>query len=293
VEALLRQPKRLLLLAHLALSTRDGGVRRDSLAALFWPDSDQERARHSLRQALYFLRGQLGEGLFVSQGTETVLVDPAHLWCDVPALEEALSAGRLREAQGLYRGDLMDGLFGHDVSGRLEQIVEARRARLRERVAEAAWKLAERGAAAGDALVIHHWGRRAVELSREVESAYRRLMMLLDQVGDIGAALAVHDDLVERLETDLGVAPSAETVQLAERLRSHRWSRPAAAGGPSSRWPLYDFHVGGPLPTPPQKSSPAQRPAARTGHADASGLLLLVGFVLLALSVLTLTALIP
>src|SRR6185436_4924946 len=43
---------RLALLAVLA-AAGDRGVSRDRVAALFWPESDDTRARHSLRQSLY------------------------------------------------------------------------------------------------------------------------------------------------------------------------------------------------------------------------------------------------
>ncbi|HEY7566410.1 MAG TPA: hypothetical protein VH762_02490, partial [Gemmatimonadaceae bacterium] len=45
------QRLRLALLSVLAASPR--GMSRETLAALLWGESDEERARHSLEQALY------------------------------------------------------------------------------------------------------------------------------------------------------------------------------------------------------------------------------------------------
>ena len=45
----LRQPKRLALLTYLALARPYGFQRRDRILLLFWPDSDEERARAALR----------------------------------------------------------------------------------------------------------------------------------------------------------------------------------------------------------------------------------------------------
>ena len=46
---LLRQPKRLALLAYLAAEGPER-TQRDVLRALFWPESDAEHARHALNQ---------------------------------------------------------------------------------------------------------------------------------------------------------------------------------------------------------------------------------------------------
>ena len=55
------QPKRLALLAYLALMSGRGPVRRDVLLALFWPELGDEEARRALRQALHHLRRIVGE----------------------------------------------------------------------------------------------------------------------------------------------------------------------------------------------------------------------------------------
>src|SRR5512144_517104 len=55
------QPKRFALLAYLAQAGHQGFRRRDTITALFWPELDQEHARGALRQALRFLRRELGD----------------------------------------------------------------------------------------------------------------------------------------------------------------------------------------------------------------------------------------
>src|SRR5574338_1017099 len=92
------QPKRLVLLAYLALS---GSARRDSLLALFWPEVGEHDARRSLRQALFNLRRALGENVIVGSGDELSL-DPASLTCDAVTFEQLVAAGRFEEALELY-----------------------------------------------------------------------------------------------------------------------------------------------------------------------------------------------
>ncbi|MBI4420844.1 MAG: hypothetical protein HY560_08460, partial [Gemmatimonadetes bacterium] len=77
--AVLSQPKRVGLLVYLAAANPRGFHRRDTLLALLWPDLDQERARAALRQALTFLRHELGEDVIRTRGAEEVGVDPERL----------------------------------------------------------------------------------------------------------------------------------------------------------------------------------------------------------------------
>jgi DNA-binding SARP family transcriptional activator len=97
VDALVSQPKRLGLLVYLAIGPPEGFHRRDSLLALFWPESDQSHARSALRNALSFLRHRLGDNVIVTRGDEVGL-DPATFWCDVTAFVASSDAGRADEA---------------------------------------------------------------------------------------------------------------------------------------------------------------------------------------------------
>jgi DNA-binding SARP family transcriptional activator len=87
ISPVLRQPKRLGLLAYLTVSAPRRFHRRDTLLALFWPELDQEHARAALRRSLYFLRAQLGADVIGGRGDEEVGVPEAALWCDATALE--------------------------------------------------------------------------------------------------------------------------------------------------------------------------------------------------------------
>ena len=76
--SVLAQPKRVALLAYLAVASPNGFHRRDKLLGLFWAESDQEHGRAALRKALYFLRQSLGDEVVVNRGDEEVgLADKA------------------------------------------------------------------------------------------------------------------------------------------------------------------------------------------------------------------------
>ena len=73
------------LLAYLVLHPTEHS--REKLAALFWGDSTDQEAKHSLRVALTMLRSHLGGNLLLS-GRETVQINPDYLiWVDVLEFE--------------------------------------------------------------------------------------------------------------------------------------------------------------------------------------------------------------
>ena len=149
VGSVIAQPRRLALLAYLAFRAPGAFHRRDTLFALFWPEHDTERARHALRQSLYFLRQALGAGAIVSRGDDELALAPEQVRCDVAEFERAVTAGRLAEALALYRGDLLPG-FHIDDAPAFDMWLEQERLRLRTRAAEAAWALADASERAGD-----------------------------------------------------------------------------------------------------------------------------------------------
>lgn len=221
VEAVLTQPKRTGVLLALALGAGAGGefIRRDTLLPLFWPDSSEEKARNSLRQAVHQLRRALGEDVITGRGTEELGVDRDRLWCDALAFSDALAGGRLEEALGLYRGDLAAGLH---VAGCPEfaEWLDGERRRLHREAIGAAGRLADTATAIGDVATAVGWARRAVALAPLEEEPARRLITLLDQAGDRGGALAEFELLTGRLRRELEVAPSAETRSLVATLRA-------------------------------------------------------------------------
>lgn len=82
LRALLAQPRRLALLAMLALESMDGACARERLMATFWPRHAPAQGAANLRQALAFLRGVLGEDAIVAQGRHAVLLQPGRVQCD-------------------------------------------------------------------------------------------------------------------------------------------------------------------------------------------------------------------
>lgn len=227
VEVLARHAKRAALLAYLAAALPKGSHRRDTLFALFWPESDIAHARAALNQAVYVLRTALGEDAVLSRGDGDVALNGDAVWCDVTAFEAALDAGRPGEAMALYRGDLLAGFF---VTGapEFERWLDRERARLRERASQGAWALAEERAAAGDAVEAGRWARRAAELAPADEAVARRLMTFLTGLGDRAAAIRAYEEFASTLAGQYELEPSAKTRALADAIRKpDAWSADA------------------------------------------------------------------
>src|SRR5687768_11945530 len=123
----LSQSKPLGLLAYLVLANRYAYDRRDTLAALLWPELDSAKARAALSRAVYQLRGALGAAVIASRGDEALALDRSTLRCDAVLLEELSAAREWRQALDLYRGDLLTGLHITNASTDFDLWLEVRR----------------------------------------------------------------------------------------------------------------------------------------------------------------------
>ncbi len=219
--ALIRQPKRLALLAYLALATADGYRRRDSIIVMFWPDLDQMHGRLQFRKALHALRKALGHEAIGVRGDEEVRLEPV-VWCDAVAFRRHLEAGQWPEALALFRGDLLDGLFPGGVGQAFDEWLTEQRRSLRLDAARAAWECSARQDLAGRRAEALALGRRAADLDADGEESVRRYIALLDRHGDRGTALRVFADWERRLSSEYGVVPAPETRWLGRRIQSPR-----------------------------------------------------------------------
>ncbi len=216
--SVIAQPKRVALLAYLAIGSSRGFKRRDSLLGVFWPEVEQERARHSLRQALYVLRRGLGADVILSRGDEEVGIREDQLWCDAVAFERAVDSGGAAKALEWYQGDLLPGFFISDAP-EFERWLDAERQRLRRLASDAAWSLADRHEEAESPREAATWARRAVELSPWDESSLCRLIELLDRTGDRAGAIRAYEAFADRLRDEFEAEPAPETQALIQRVR--------------------------------------------------------------------------
>src|SRR5438045_172697 len=233
VKALLTRSRRLALLAYLAAGTPRGLRRRDSLLALFWPELDQEHARAALRQALHVVRDALGAEAIVTRGDDEVGLDPERIWSDVVAFDRAIASGQLGAALELYRGDLLDGFFIPG-AGEFERWLEDARGHFRGAASAAASTLVEQCETAGDLDAAVAWARRALRIGGGIhdEAILRRLIALLDRLGERAVAVQAYDAFAQQLETELETEPSAETKAVLAEVQARAIALPLAVRSP-------------------------------------------------------------
>lgn len=179
------QGRRLALLAFLARGTP--GVRREGLAAQFWPDSDADRARNALNQAVFALRRELGENAIIVAAGE-VRLNIEVVTADVIVFERELASGNLEQAITLYTGPFLDGFFLPDADA-FERWAESQRAQLARRYLDALGRLASGAESSGQWSRAAHMWQLAVAAEPLSARFVVRLMRALAAAGDRTAAL--------------------------------------------------------------------------------------------------------
>jgi DNA-binding SARP family transcriptional activator len=262
-------------LAVLAVLARAEGrtLTRDYVAAMFWPESDQARARHNVADAVWVTRSALGENAVLSQGNRLTL-NPEVVATDVEALEEALREGDLHRAAGLYTGRFMGGFhisgaaeFEHWLDRERSRLLAAHTARLETLVREAV--------GAGDTTEAVSWAMRLAEADPLNSRLAVLCMDVLAASGDSAGAIREGVRHVRLLDDELGIAPPRE---IEERIQELRHSPPPIPSAGASRVPVPTRASGLGAPDDPGRPPPPPaRPArARTGSVLAVASLIVV-----------------
>jgi tetratricopeptide (TPR) repeat protein len=176
----------------------------------------------------------------MSRGNDQVGIDGSHFWCDAAEFRERVRAGRFADALTLYHGDFLHGFYS-DCSHELEEWIDESREALRHEAAEAAARASKEAEHAGDLSAAVAFARRACALAVDDERSTRRLIVLLDLVGDRAAALQAYEQLARRLADGFGAAPAPETLSLIKKVQQRTAAAPesptvlASAEAPSVR----------------------------------------------------------
>jgi DNA-binding SARP family transcriptional activator len=225
LERLLAQHSRAALFIYLAVERR---APRESLTAMFWPESDAENARHALRQSLYHLRKALSDEWVDSRAHELVVRDDVRT--DAHAFIQALERGDAESAVRLYQGPFLDGVHLVDLKP-WEGWVDSRRAQYARAFRKACRELLEARRAAGDLAGAIEAAERWTARDPSDDEAQHRLIEALAAAGERAEAIRQYETYARMLEPD-GLRPLDETQELAERLRSDLAPLPTLRAAP-------------------------------------------------------------
>ncbi|MCS6888440.1 MAG: hypothetical protein NZQ09_09540 [Chloroflexus sp.] len=226
-------------------------ARRETLAALLWPDRPQNAAQNTLRVTLSRIRQALGndqnvlrtdaaavtlelpgawqiDALQVAQAAEAVRTHPHRSAAGCPSCQ-----ARLHEAAALYRGAFLAGISPESepfLAWATHQGEIMHRAAL-----EVFGHLAERALRERDWPAAQNYASKQLQLEPWHEAAQRQLMLALAQQGQRAAALAQYQSCCDILQREFGIEPEAETQQLAESIRAGQISGAAFATLPSQQ----------------------------------------------------------
>ena len=219
--------KTLALLAFLRLEP--GAHRRESLTALLWGESEDEKAKLSFRQALTRLRDAVGDRIVGDRVTLQLIGDIA---CDVSDFD-ALAISDPKAALAIDVPNFLSGISLRACPD-FDDWANAKRVGLTEQYC----RLIER--AVHDALATHAW-RDAIEMADRwmaleplADAPVAAMMEAQFLAGDPDTALATYSRHASRLASEIRRAPGRAIVELSARLR--RTSTTSKAARPSETW---------------------------------------------------------
>lgn len=204
------------LLVYLAV---EGGQHpRTVLAAMFWPESSQERAGRSLRVTLSALRKMFDPYLEISR-TSAGINNDAAIQVDVLELEEKLSSHQIDLALKLYHGDFLSGFHIPD-SLEFEDWRLLEQERYRRLISEALHASISSKLHNGEISAGLELSQNLLKLDPLDELAHQQRMMLLAVDGQRSAALIQYDQYSKLLQSELRVEPSKAIQELFYQISS-------------------------------------------------------------------------
>lgn len=192
-------------------------ISREQLAHLLWGDSSDQRARHSLSQALYGLTISIPR-LELVRNSQDVTVSHDALEVDLLTFRELVRGGRLQEAAEIPGGGFLDGFWvpGAEAFAEWQEDVAGH---VRLEVLDVMTRLLDRAEQEADWANVGRYAGRIRSIDPYNEAAVRGLIRATALKRGPGAAIAEFRRFQTLLERDLGESPSEETAKLAATIR--------------------------------------------------------------------------
>ncbi|MEM8862603.1 MAG: BTAD domain-containing putative transcriptional regulator, partial [Chloroflexota bacterium] len=215
---------------------------REQLITLLWPEMDRPSGLQNLRVTLSRMRKQLVDPAALETNRISItlhqspqhkvdvlqvqaLIQDAEQHAEQESLSDPAYIEKLEEALGYFRGPFLAGL-NLEIESEFDEWLFVWRERLHLQRIELLNKLAiahmdrqsfERALA---------YTRRQLELDPLYDRAHKRMLQLLALQKNVPAALGQFQQFKSRLQTEMGVEPDQEMLQLVDDIRSGRIKAP-------------------------------------------------------------------
>ncbi len=244
-EILFRDEKVRALLAYLVVE-RNQTHRRQKLLELFWGNSQQERAQHSLRMALTRLRKSLDQAdaseiLQVTRQSVQLHLSPEKHWTDeleftslVAKCEEYISNDPAKypfvynwmvKAVNLYQGSFLEGLNISN-SPSFDDWLILHQSHYEQQALNLLDLLTEHALMNQQTKIAENYAYRQLEILPWLESSHRQLMRVFAQRGQWQLVQRQYQKCIQAVEVELGTEPDEETRNLYSKLKSASQSEP-------------------------------------------------------------------
>ncbi|MEO8392588.1 MAG: tetratricopeptide repeat protein, partial [Chloroflexota bacterium] len=199
-----------------------GAATRDQVGLLLWPESSSEQMRGKFHVSLHRARNAVGTHTILFEDERYFINPDIDVWCDALEFETLVQTARLsspmhphtedlwRRVVTLYQGEL---LLSFDTIWILP-----RRETLHEMYLAALFALGKCIYLRGNFQEAITTLQRALAIDPYREDVHRAILMGYAALGQRSAIQRHAETLTQLLETDLGVAPSLETLTLVHSL---------------------------------------------------------------------------
>ena len=200
---------------------------RDYLATLFWGDSSDAQARHSLRTALATVRKEVAADLLLADRDQVQLNPDFACWVDLHTLLaveqelDTIAIDLLLAKVALWQGDLLTGFY--------EDWIVLEREHYRERLLKLCLQATQTLRARSEYTQAIAVAQRVLTLDPANEHAHQHLMFCYMAAGDRPAALRQYELCERLLEEELDVPPQPETTALYHWIRQQSSEAAATA----------------------------------------------------------------
>lgn len=216
-------------LAYLLMSATSA-EHRERVCGLLWSESDEDKARASLRQLVLGMRTAFENAGFdgFSAGRDDLRLDRSRISVDVWSVMDDAEQGRVHPLL-LARQRLTDTLLpgAEDIDPAFRVWLLVQRQSYQERLVQRLERMIAEDASGA---VVKEASTALIHLDPTHEGAYRRLMRHHAEAGEPAAALKLYKTLWDLLDEEYATEPSERTQDLVVRIKQGELERFATPG---------------------------------------------------------------